>query len=204
MQVQFALLCEGTSDAALVAVLRRLLLEAGADSAIGEAIPLTGTIRRKFEHLIAGGKPPQLVFVHRDSDTRDPEPRYDEIRHGAEEAGWSGPVVCVVPIQMTEAWLLTSADEIRSVAGRANGRAPLNLPNLSEIERTSDAKARLRHAYLTASETTGRRRRTAESSFSSRRTVLLDRLDINGGVSQLASFDRLRRDLATALASLRA
>lgn len=202
MHVQFALLCEGPSDAPLVPVLRTMLLEAGATSAVGEPVPLTGTIQSKFEHLLGRSSSVDLVFVHRDADSRDPEPRYREIRAGAVAGGWSGPLVCVVPIQMTEAWLLTSETELRIVAGKRNGRAPLNLPGLGEIERLADPKTRLHDAYVAATETTGRRRRAAESSFGTRRASLLERLNHTGEVRRLGSFARLQGEIDEAVAEL--
>lgn len=202
MRVQFALLCEGPSDSPLVPVLRTMLLEAGATSAVGEPIPLTGTVQSKFEHLLLRSSSVDLVFVHRDADSRTPEPRYAEIAAGAVAGGWSGPLVCVVPIQTTEAWLLTSESELRIVAGKRNGRAPLNLPGVGEIERLADPKTRLREAYMAATEATGRRRRAAEVSFGTRRASLLERLDHTGDVCRLSSFARLQDDIGAAIVAL--
>lgn len=103
---------------------------------------------------------------------------------------------------MTEAWLLTSESEIREVAGKRNGKASLNLPSHSEIERTSDAKGRLHEAYMNASESTGRRRKAVAKSFGSRRAALLQRLDINGDVCKLDSFARLRADVIAVVSEM--
>lgn len=202
MHVQFALLCEGSSDAPLVSVLRAMLIDAGAESAVGEAVPLTGTVKSKFQHLLRRSSTVDLVFVHRDADDQDPVPRYLEIADGATAGGWSGPLVCVVPIQTTEAWLLTSEKDIREVAGKRHGRAPLNLPEIGEIERVADPKGRLQEAYMAATETTGRRRRTAGQAFGQRRAALLERLDHNGHVRNLRSFSRLRDDIGLAVSAL--
>jgi hypothetical protein len=171
---------------------------------VGEAVPLTASVAVKFQRVLYRSSNLDVVFVHRDADSRDHLPRYTEIENGAAEAGWSGPFVCVVPVQMTEAWLLTSEEEIRIVAGRERGRATLGLPSLGEIERTSDPKSRLKDAYMAATETTGRRRKTAASSFGQRRVALLERLDISGKVAQLDSFARLRDDVQVLVADLAA
>lgn len=202
MEVKFVLLCEGTSDSPLVDVLRSLLIQAGASSASGEPIPITGTVESKVRNLLASEPEVDLVFVHRDADSRDPEPRYQEIHSGAVDGGWTRDLVCVVPVQMTEAWLLTSESEIREVADKRNGKASLNLPSHSEIERISDAKGRLHEAYMNASESTGRRRKAVAKSFGSRRAALLQRLDINGDVCKLDSFARLRADVIAVVSEM--
>lgn len=202
MEVKFVLLCEGTSDSPLVDVLRSLLVQAGASAASGEPIPITGTVESKVRNLLASKPEVDLVFVHRDADSRDPEPRYQEIQSGVADGGWTKDLVCVVPVQMTEAWLLTSESEIREVAGKRNGNAPLKLPNHGEIERTADAKARLYEAYMSASESTGRRRKAIAKSFNSRRATLLQRLDINGDVGKLESFARLRADVIAVVSEM--
>jgi len=202
MKVKFVLLCEGISDSPLVDVLRSLLIEAGASAASGEPVAVTGTVESKIRNLLTSTPELDLVFVHRDADSRDPQPRYDEIQSGALAGGWEKDLVGVVPVQTTEAWLLTSESEIREVAGRRNGKTPLNLPNHSEIERTADAKGRLHEAYMLASESTGRRRKAVAKSFGSRRAALLQRLDINGDVCKLNSFARLRDDIRAVVAEM--
>jgi hypothetical protein len=177
-------------------------LAAGAEKVAGEAIALTGTVQNKIMHLIEHAEVYDLLFIHRDSDSRDQSPRYEEIRAAAQAAGWSQPLVCVVPVQATEAWLLTDEVAIREVAGKKNGRADLALPPVGAIERTANPKNLLKTAYMTATETTGRKRATAERLFTKRRATLLERLDLNGDVTRLASFQRLSQDIASAVSRL--
>lgn len=58
---------------------------------------------------------------------------------------------------MTEAWLLFDGYAIRLAAGNPNGKNPLNLPELSEIEQISNPKDIFSKVLLEASGLTARR-----------------------------------------------
>ena len=119
-------------------------------------------------------------------------------------AGITGPVVPVVPIRMTEAWLLLDEEAIRKVAERPNGRTPLDLPKPHEVESIADPKRRLKETLLLASQTSGRRHQQFARDFSRHRALLLQRLDPSGAVSQLSAWRRLQSDVERAVATLRA
>jgi hypothetical protein len=53
------------------------------------------------------------------------------------------PHVPVIPIRMTEAWLLLDEAEIRRVAGSPNGKVSLGLPKAKDVESIPDPKAQL-------------------------------------------------------------
>jgi hypothetical protein len=59
------------------------------------------------------------------------------------------PVVCVIPVKMTEAWLLIDEKAIREAAGNPKGRQPLNLPKPSKTEELSDPKETLKPIFRT-------------------------------------------------------
>lgn len=102
--------------------------------------------------------PADLLFVHRDAESIDPSPRYAEIEQAAAEANADVPVVPVVPIRMTEAWLLFDERAVRWAAGNPNGRQALGL-SIKNVEANPDPKSLLREAIKTASGKTGRRLR---------------------------------------------
>lgn len=103
---------------------------------------------------------------------------------------------------MTEAWLLLDELAIRSVAGKPGSTVPLNLPSKKQVERVADPKALLRDALLTASCTTGRRRKNFARDLNRSRAILLQRLDRGGPVTELPSWNRMISDLDAALLSL--
>ena len=69
-----------------------------------------------------------LLVVHRDSETPDPAHCFAEIGEALVEANCAAKPVAVVPVRMTEAWLLFDHNAIRLAAGNPNGKSPLYLP----------------------------------------------------------------------------
>ncbi|MBK5222578.1 MAG: hypothetical protein JJE52_06830 [Acidimicrobiia bacterium] len=143
------------------------------------------------------------MFIHRDSEAQDPLTRYEEISEAAAAVNLRCPAVPVVPVRMTEAWLLLDEASIRSVAAKPAGRTDLNLPPPRRVETIPDPKQRLRDALLVASETSGRRRKQFERDFGRHRALLLERLDTTGAVSGLPSWQRLQREVTDAVQHLK-
>lgn len=207
-RVRFAFVGEGPSDRGLVRHLETLCVRAGADEALGEAPPLErlpdppghAVVDQVKTALRVLGRV-DLLFIHRDADARDPTRRREELAAALADLSHIPPHVLVVPVQETEAWLLTDPDAIRAAVGTPDRARDLDLPPLHAIERTARPKELLRAALLRASATTGRRRERLEGEFPFYRSLLLERLDIDGPVRRLASFRRLVQDIETALAA---
>ncbi|MEV0893708.1 hypothetical protein [Promicromonospora sp. NPDC050262] len=196
----FFFLCEGTSDEALVEHLETLILREGVSEALG--IPRSGSapVLEKLKALRDEENTFDLVLVHRDADGRDSSMRITEIESALNETGLAG---CpVVPVQMTEAWLLVDEQAVRDAVGRPSGKEPLGLPKLKGIENTHDPKAVLKSALMAATGTTGRKHRRAVTQWSTSRRILLQRLDVDGPVRELESWQRLERDLSAAVREL--
>jgi hypothetical protein len=103
-----------------------------------------------------------------------------------------------VPVQETEAWLLTDEAAIRTVVGRPGGKAALGLPAVQRIEEAADPKQLLESACGVASEKAGARLKRERRQFARYRATLLERLDIDGPVTGLASWQRFVSDLGAA------
>lgn len=200
--VQFALVREGNSDDGLAVLIRALLARAGVPGVIGAPRDYKGTIMEKLEQVLSEDVVPDLIFVHRDADARDPAGRYTEIGTAATQLRTSDKVVAIVPVQETEAWLLTDESEIRRVVGRPGGKAALGLPAVQRIEDTSDPKGLLKAACRVACEKRGARLKSASRQFPRYRANLLERLDIDGPVNGLASWRRFVDDLNAAAAQI--
>jgi hypothetical protein len=190
-EIVFALVREGTSDDGLVSHIRSLMLKAGAESALGTSRTYAGTTAERLAKVVAEDPAVDLVFVHRDADSRDASPRYREIEFAAGGVeGWEDRVIPIVPVQELEAWLLVDEGAIRQIVGKPTGRSPLGLPRLASVETTASPKEVLREACLAASETRGARHRALVKSFPSLRARLLDRLDLDGPVATLPSWKK--------------
>lgn len=203
MVVRFTLCREGASDDGLLPHLEALLVRSGAHEAIGATSQVSGTVAEKVAFVLSDDPTLDAIFVHRDADKEGPAKRRREIADGAAAARCPFPLIPVVPVQETESWLLLDPAEFRAVVGRPHGKQTLTLPAPSAIEHTVGAKELLQAALLAASETTGRRRAKEKKAFTQRRRSLLERLDIDGPVSDLPSFQALRADIDALVEQMR-
>jgi hypothetical protein len=165
-EIRYTLVSDGPSDRALIPILTWALREKGDLTRIQAEWADLGRLPRPPQTLsdrilkVIELFPCDLLFVHRDAERQEPEKRYEEIRNAIHEAtsqGFRTPAVCVVPVQMTEAWLLFDEIAIRRAAGNPNGKNPLNIPGLSEIERIPDPTDILFAVLRETSGLTGRR-----------------------------------------------
>ncbi|WP_327038493.1 hypothetical protein [Micromonospora maris] len=188
---------EGTSDGPLAAHIERLFFHKGCpvNLATPDFSRLSGVGRDVASRVRAGlelvGDPVDVIVVHRDADNAGEHARRLEIESAVRSLGVSTELVPVIPVRMTEAWLLLDEAAIRHVAGNPRGRARLNLPRPHEVESRADPKSILRSCLLAASEESGRRRDTVAGRFNEHRRQLLERLDPTGPVLRLDSWARL-------------
>ncbi len=135
----------------------------------------------------------QLLFVHRDAEAIPWKSRRREIptRKG---------VVAVVPVRMTEAWLLIDEAAIRSAAGNPNGQVRLGIPGISRLESVADPKGLLRSLLVTASEATGRRRERFERSSAVAR--LAEQIQDYSPLMRLPAFRAFEKELVEGLAGI--
>jgi Domain of unknown function (DUF4276) len=206
MKVAFTLIAEGSSDEALIPALKwairqdQRIGEIDAQMAFPHLLPpsrygLQAKIRRAVELF-----PADLFIVHRDSDRESPDVRFDEIGRAAGKLHMQR-VVPVVPVRMTEAWLLVDEDAIRSAAGNPRGTVALaDLPGSSAIERVADPKLLLRRLLRTASGLRGRKLDKFDERAAVRRVS--ERIRDFSPLRHLSSFVRFEQDLAGVLASL--
>jgi hypothetical protein len=148
-ELRYTLLSDGSSDSALIPVLTWLLQAHLVDYAIQHEwadlrrVPksLKDTFSKRIK-LAVELYPCELLFIHRDAEKDPRQKRVDEIRKAKEEAGESVsvPTVCVVPVRMTEAWLLFDETALRRAAANPNGKHPLQLPDLTKLEDKPDPK----------------------------------------------------------------
>jgi hypothetical protein len=166
-EIHYTLLSDGATDKALMRILTWLLYQR-----------LPGyAVQRRWADLRQLPKPPKalhekiraavrlypcdLLFVHRDAEGKPlPERKAeidDAVRHAC-GADVIPPAVAVIPVRMTETWLLFDAQAIRNAAGNPNGSIKLDLPQSTELECITDPKNVLRKMILQATELGSHRR----------------------------------------------
>lgn len=190
-ELRYTLLSDGPADKALMPMLTWLLRQ---------YVPCL-PIQSHWADLRRMREPPQelheriresirqypcdLLFVHRDAETRSLQHRQTEIRRALDDARADDEIavaICVVPVRMTEAWLLFDVGAIRQAAGNPNGTVPLNLPSPSDIEGLPNPKRILHRLLREATELGTRRRRRFDTN---RAVQLIPRVT--------EDFSRLRR-----------
>jgi len=162
-ELPFTLLADGSSDRVLLPILKWAVVQQLPDYAVLDGWADMGQLPQPPKGLSARVKaavelyPCRLLFVHRDAETRSLEARKREILKAVEEAGIADPpAVCVVPVRMTEAWLLLDEPALRMAAGNPSGTTPLALP--PAVESLPDPKSVLHELLRSATGLTGRRR----------------------------------------------
>lgn len=201
-ELLYTLAPDGPTDRALLPILTWLLEQSGVKCAIQSKIieplpipkqpdaprlsPLAWRIKYSLEYF-----PCDLLFVHRDAEKESPDKRNTEIEEACRELTeiQTLPVICVVPVRMTEAWLLIEKQAIRYAAGNKNGRNSLAMPTLRSLENLSDPKETLYQLIQEACGLSGRRRRQIPVSLWASRVV--DYIEDFSPLRQLTAFRTL-------------
>lgn len=134
---------------------------------------------------------PLLVFVHRDGETASYEDRLAEFKGVVDPR-----VVPVIPIRMTEAWLLIDGSAIARAAG--NPQASVDLPSPQECERMADPKSALEDLLLEASGSpSGRSRQQFKKRLVEHRVAVAGYITDFSGLQRFEAYGRFREALAS-------
>ncbi|MEY4977776.1 MAG: hypothetical protein RLZZ352_46 [Pseudomonadota bacterium] len=189
------LITDGSSDQALIPLLSTLLEALLPETGFvpPQWVPPAG--RKTLAHKIAYALDIEnfqfdILFVHRDAENEAADKRVEEIQKALPTG--RHPVICVVPVKMTEAWLLTSESAIKQAVGNPRSTAKLELPALSKIA-SCDAKLVLDEALTLATERNARRRGQFKPS-AYRRLVAECTTDLTA-LRKISSFQQLETDL---------
>ncbi len=205
-RIDCTLISDGSSDVVLIPILQWLLKGQGVypgrpieryNPTVFKLAPKS--LESRIDHAIENF-PCDLLFIHRDAEGEAMQIREAEVREAlSRTSGRSkdGPVVIVIPVRMTEAWLLFDEACIRRAAGSPGGKAILDLPQLKDCERIADPKAKLQQALRAASESRGRRLRNFDVEVRIHRVAEL--LEDFSPLRKLAAFQRLEASLAEVL-----
>ena len=201
--VRYTLLSEGGSDRALMPIIDWLLYQYFPDVSIQgrwaelRSLPhpprgLTARIQTAIEL-----EPCDILFVHRDSNSAGPELRRLEIVDAFDRVilqEQSLPrLLPVVPIRMTEAWLLADENALRTAAGNPTGTMPLAIPNINELESLLNPKDLLHELLRTAIGLSARRRQKSPVGRWVHR--LAELIQDFAPLRQLSGFRKLEEDV---------
>jgi hypothetical protein len=157
--IRYTLLADGSSDEVLLSIIDWLILQHFPGcSVLGTFAKDFGKVGLDLRSRIPAALkffPCDIFFIHRDSEGQGLKQRINEIDMAVKDIQIKN-FVPIIPVRMTEAWLLSDENAIRSAAGNKNGKIDLRLPNRKNLEDQSDPKNILVDALILASEKTGR------------------------------------------------
>lgn len=203
-RVTATLVTDGSSDKILVPLIE-LLFDAHTELAYqvncAEGLPpVTRGLKARIDSALKLF-PCDFLFVHRDAEGIDANLRQKEIEECWSDTEETSILICVIPVRMTEAWLITNQQPIRSAVGNPNGTIALGLPEAKDIESDSDPKATLFEALKKASGLNAtRKRRFNPHQYRHRVSELTDDLE---PLRKLRSFKHLEAQIQRHLNALK-
>ncbi|CAN5226177.1 hypothetical protein BH10PSE16_BH10PSE16_42110 [soil metagenome] len=201
-RVTATLVTDGSSDKLLVPLIE-LLFSAHTELAYqvncAEGLPpFSSGLRARIDAALELF-PCDFLFVHRDAEGIDATVRQQEIETNWPDSQHMTVLICVVPVRMTEAWLIANPEPIRSAVGNPNGTEALGLPAVKDIESLPDPKETLFAALKAASGLSAtRKRRFNPHQFRHRVSELTDDLE---PLRKLNSFKHLEAQVKKHLAT---
>lgn len=167
-EITYTLLSDGTSDKALLPIIdwtiRKhhpdiILQSQWADFSLLSMPPkeLSERIKQAIELY-----PCDWLVIHRDGEKQPIIDRQQEIDKAWQLIARSytvRTVIGIIPVRMTEAWLLLDEKAIKLAAGNPSGRQKLSIPSIKQLESLPDPKQTLQQLLREASELSGRRLR---------------------------------------------
>lgn len=166
-EITYTLLGDGSSDKALVPIINwtlrqhypRLVVQSQwADLSRLPKPPSPGKLDERIREAVYF-YPCDYLFVHRDAEKQSWEERYQEVNETFNQLTSrvdNAQLHCIIPVRMTEAWLLFSEQAIRRAAGNPSGNEKLFLPPPRQIESIPNPKQVLQDLLREASGRKGR------------------------------------------------
>jgi hypothetical protein len=165
--LKYTLIGDGSSDKALLPVINWLI-----DDLFPE-LPVAGTFadfghlrnppaKKDVKNQVLYAKhyyPFDILIYHRDAEESTEAiiaKRKQEVLAELDQVMAPDKMVCVVPVVMTEAWLLIEPEAIKKAAGNRNYAGALPLPSLQTLEQQKDPKFKL-HELLRIARNTNKR-----------------------------------------------
>lgn len=204
--LRYTLVGDGPSDRALMPILRWLLLQSGIVLPLSPSWADPRRLQAKTNKLVdrlpqaLDLYPCDLLFVHRDAEREEAEVRYAEIAEALSQLKVPPPTISVVPVRMTEAWLLTNEDAIRRAADNPHGKVKLNMPSIAETENLPDPKERLNEILRQACDLSGRRLAQFKRDEAARRVRVADFVQDYSPLLLLSAFRRVQQETNLLLA----
>lgn len=196
------LVADGSSDKVLIPILTWSLKRCHVTSVVAQSADLTRIPRSRDPKARVSAAldlyPCDLLFIHRDAEAQPPELRRNQIAAIVPQP--SLRYIPVIPVRMTEAWLLANEAAIRSAAGNPSGVEDLNLPEVRKLESLPDPKKVLHDTLRRAAGLNTRR--SAKLNIHQRVHLIPNYIDDYSVLDVLPAFQMLQKDIGQALHAL--
>lgn len=209
--LQYTLLSDGPTDKALIPILTWLLHQHLPHCAVQphwadlrRLVRPPRTLHERIQTAVNLYPSSDLIFVHRDAERiafGDRAAEIDDAINRARDAGLILPAVAVVPVRMTETWLLFDESAIRRAAGNPNGSVVLALPCVADLECIPEPKNMLHGLILEATEKGTHRR--ARFDIGSAVDLIPQRIDDFSPLRVLSAFTALEERIVEVLGEQR-
>lgn len=199
--ISYTLLSDGSSDRALLPILNWLLQQHLSQYAIQDQwadlsrLPKPPKSLSECISMSIDLYPCDLLFVHRDAENQGREQRINEIKEALKQLkSFDKTVIYVIPVRMTEAWLLFDEVAIRNAASNPKRNNVLKLPDLKKLESEPDPKNLLHNLLREASGYSSSRRL---KKFRPRTCVqrIAELIDDFSPLRALSAFQVLEKDI---------
>ena len=204
--IQYFIISDGSSDRLLIHPIDWIFKSKGIESK-GERIDfgLSGlypkTIAEKIEMAIIIHPNLEFLFIHRDAEKQSIDIRIQEIESELLKTAIENiETIKIIPIRMSEAWLLIDEKALRKAAGKPSGKIKIQLPQTKKLESLANPKDLLKTALENASEYSGRKK--AQFDFNEARQLVSQYIEDFSELRQLSAFQRLEADIDLLLKKL--
>ena len=190
-QLAYAVVADGGTDRLLVPIIQWAVhrLDPGVEIVEPEFRKRRGSITDFLRAYRTGA---MLIFVHRDSEGLALEERLHEFDTVDRQ-----DVVPVVPVRMSESWILFDGSAIAQAAGSTSARVPVPVPGIVQIENIPDPKDRLDELlFQAAGSPVGRRGRNFKRSIAQRRVSVAEYISDYSPLENLPAFRSFQDSLA--------
>ncbi len=188
-QLAWSIVADGGTDMLLVPVIQWAVhrLDPGVEILEPEFRKRRGSV---VEFLAAYSTGAMLIFVHRDSENLTLDERRREF-----ETVERQDVVPVVPVRMSESWLLFDGLAIAKAAGSPTSQVPV--PGIAQLEDIPDPKGRLDELlFQAAGAPTGRHGRRFLRDITRRRVSVAEYISDYSPLENVPAFRSFQEALA--------
>ncbi len=202
--MKYVLISDGSSDRVLLNIINYTLKSftnknfEGQRAEFGFLKEKVKNLERKIFYAIDLYEP-DIIFIHRDAEKQSLQSRDSEIDKELSKAEAyikkQKQFAKIIPVRMTEAWLMIDERAIRAAAGNPNGKKQIHLPRIKNLEDIPEPKDELEKLLQIASGLSGRRLRDLNTRHAIQ--LIPEYIDDFSALEELPSYQHFKNQIQT-------